>query len=290
MDNRRGSDLSSTPVPLPAQGRAALDQLRANLSRNRLPDRNTEHARQTGAQRAENSVAEAIESERFYYENLVHIPACSHFSPAQALLITQCEERAAVELLKHRCIRQVTMLEATGPHEKRKSMRAGPSAQSADVRLRKLGSVHENSLPLEKTQYDLIVLDLPRKKAQPTLDRDFYRECASRLTRDGLLSVQIASALPNHDHLIAMLSMLSEEFDVVRPYLAPVPQKGGLWMMACASHMQDPILASANMVETRLRERGVRGLLYYNGRTHQASMALPNFVRCAVARTGARWL
>ena len=59
-------------------------------------------------------------------------------------------------------------------------------------------------------------------------------------------------------------------------------------MMACASNMLDPAVLAAAAVDTRLSTRGITDLQFYNGSTHVAAMALPNFVRNAVLQTGVR--
>jgi spermidine synthase len=68
-------------------------------------------------------------------------------------------------------------------------------------------------------------------------------------------------------------------FDVVRPYVVFVPLYGALWSMACCSATLDPLAISADEVESRLAKRKVHELQYYNGQTHHAVFALPNFVR-----------
>ena len=70
--------------------------------------------------------------------------------------------------------------------------------------------------------------------------------------------------------------------------MVTVPLTGGTWMMACASNTLDPASLSAAWVDTRLATRSIVDLQHYNGSTHPAAMALPNFVRTAVAQTGAR--
>ena len=78
------------------------------------------------------------------------------------------------------------------------------------------------------------------------------------------------------------LSALSSAVAIVRPYMVTVPLSGGPWMMACASNTLDPAMLPAAAVDTRLSVLGIADLQFYNGSTHAATMALPNFVRTAV--------
>ena len=54
--------------------------------------------------------------------------------------------------------------------------------------------------------------------------------------------------------------------------------------MAVASDSTDPALLSSETVDARIAERGLGGLQLYNGATHQALLAQPNFVRDLLAR------
>ena len=47
--------------------------------------------------------------------------------------------------------------------------------------------------------------------------------------------------------------------------------------------MLDPRALEPRKVERIIAERGVGGLQYYNGDTHRAVFALPNYVRALVA-------
>lgn len=54
--------------------------------------------------------------------------------------------------------------------------------------------------------------------------------------------------------------------------------------MGMASDTTDPARLSADEVDARLAARGIRDLQLYNGATHHALLAQPNFVRELLAR------
>ena len=54
-------------------------------------------------------------------------------------------------------------------------------------------------------------------------------------------------------------------------------------MMACCASLLDPRSMSPRDVERRIGQRGLTDLQFYNGETHRAAFALPNFVRALVA-------
>jgi spermidine synthase len=56
-----------------------------------------------------------------------------------------------------------------------------------------------------------------------------------------------------------------------------------MWMMACCSALLDPRGMTPLQVDRRVAQRGIADLQFYNGDTHRAAFALPNFVRTLIA-------
>lgn len=221
--------------------------------------------------------------EFFYHENLVHPAAITHPGPRRALVIGGGDGGSAEELLKYRSIESVTLVEL--------------DEAVVEIARRWFGSVHRGALDdprlvlriqdglqfVRDTRecFDLIVLDLtdPGGPSEPLYTPEFYAACADRLEAGGALTLHIASPVAHPERVRAGLANLRSAFPVVTPYLASIPLYGGLWMMACASSGLDPRSIDADEVDRRLRGRGVADLQYYNGATHVAATALPNFVR-----------
>lgn len=225
--------------------------------------------------------------EFFYHENLVHLAGITHPAPERALIVGGGDGGSAEELLKYPSMRKVTLAEI--------------DVAVVDVARKYLRSVHKGSLDdprldlrivdgfafVRETSetYDQIVLDLtdPGGPSLELYTPEFYRACASRLTSLGAMTLHVASPVAHPDRIRHVLTGLRSAFAVVTPYLVPVPLYGGMWMMACCSATLDPRKLSAPEVDRRLAQRGIADLQYYNGETHRASLALPNFVRALVA-------
>ena len=225
--------------------------------------------------------------EFFYHENLVHLAAISHPLPRRALIIGGGDGGSAEELLKYPSMTAVTLCEI--------------DAAVVDISRRYLQQVHHGALDDPRLtleiadgfayvrnsteQFDLIVLDLtdPGGPSAPLYTADFYRACARRLGPGGAMTLHIASPVAHPERIRDGLARLREAFPVVAPYLASIPLYGGLWMMACAAVTLDPRRMSAAEVDRRIAGRGLARLQYYNGDTHLAALALPNFVRDLVA-------
>ena len=227
------------------------------------------------------------QDEFFYHENLVHTSAVTHPSPERALIVGGGDGGSAEELLKHPSVKKVTLAEI--------------DMAVVDVARKYLGSVHKGSLDdprltlrigdgfafVRETAetFDLIVLDLtdPGGPSLELYTPEFYRACAAQLAPLGALTLHVASPVAHPDRIRQTLVGLRSAFSIVTPYLTSVPLYGGLWMMACCSASLDPRKLSAPEVDRRLSQRAIADLQYYNGDTHRASLALPNFVR-ALAR------
>ena len=116
----------------------------------------------------------------------------------------------------------------------------------------------------------------------PALDLytvEFYQACRRVLNPGGVLSLHLGSPIHLPKTMARIAASLGPVFPIVRPYLQYVPLYGTLWCMAMASDSVDPALLDAASVDARLQERQLHALQLYNGATHQALLAQPNFVR-----------
>jgi spermidine synthase len=225
--------------------------------------------------------------EFFYHENLVHVAAVTHPQPERALVIGGGDGGSAEEILKHPSIKSVTLAEI--------------DLAVVDISRKYLQAVHRGALDDPRLTlriedgfayvrnssdvFDLIVLDLtdPGGPSKPLYTPEFYRACAARLSPMGALTLHIASPVAHPERIRATLANLRSAFAIVCPYLTSIPLYGGMWMMACCSALLDPRTMTPRDVERRIAQRELAHLQFYNGDTHRAAFALPNFVRALVA-------
>jgi spermidine synthase len=225
--------------------------------------------------------------EFFYHENLVHIAAVTHPQPERALIVGGGDGGSAEEILKHPSIKSVTLAEI--------------DLAVVDISRKYLQAVHRGALDDPRLDlriedgfayvrnsadtFDLIVLDLtdPGGPSKPLYTPEFYRACAARLSPMGALTLHIASPVAHPERIRATLANLRSAFAIVCPYLTSVPLYGGLWMMASCSALLDPRTMTPREVERRIAQRNLTHLQFYNGDTHRAAFALPNFVRALVS-------
>ena len=225
--------------------------------------------------------------EFFYHENLVHIAAVAHPQPERALIVGGGDGGSAEEILKHPSIKSVTLAEI--------------DLAVVDISRKYLQAVHRGALDDPRLDlriedgfayvrsgndtFDLIVLDLtdPGGPSKPLYTPEFYRACAARLSPMGALTLHIASPVAHPERIRATLANLRSAFAIVCPYLTSVPLYGGMWMMASCSALLDPRTMTPREVERRIAQRNLTHLQFYNGDTHRAAFALPNFVRALVS-------
>ena len=225
--------------------------------------------------------------EFFYHENLVHVAAVTHPQPERALIIGGGDGGSAEELLKHPSIKSVTLVEI--------------DLAVVDIARKYLQAVHRGALDDPRVtlriedgfafvrstteQFDLIVLDLT-DAGGPSLELytpEFYRACAARLSLMGAMTLHIGSPVAHPERIRATLGHLRGAFTTVAPYVTSVPLYGGMWMMACCAALLDPRGMTPLQVDRRVSQRALADLRYYNGDTHRAAFALPNFVRALIS-------
>jgi spermidine synthase len=227
--------------------------------------------------------------EFFYHENLVHVAAVAHSGPRSALVIGGGDGGSARQLLKHRGMARVVLVEL--------------DAKVVEIARTYLHAVHQGALDdprlalrigdgLEYVRagaggerFDLIVLDLtdPVGPAAALYTDAFFAACKALLRPEGALSLHLGAPDYQKDRLLGVLRNLRAVFAKVEPYFLFVPLYGSLWGMACASDAASPSVFEPKDVELRLRERGIGALQYYNGEVHRAQFALPNYLRVLLA-------
>lgn len=218
-----------------------------------------------------------------YHENLVHVAAVSHTEPARVLIVGGGDGGAAREVLRHRCVARVDVVELDAMVVKfaKTYLPTVHGDAFSNPRLKLHIGDGKHWLENTSTTYDLIILDLtdPMGHAHALYTVEFYRTCRSRLNPGGILALHVESpiARPNTCHRI--VKTLEAAFPRVRPYLVFVPTYGTVLAMATASLDVDPARLPADEVESRLASRGISGLQYYNGAMHCAAFALPNYLR-----------
>ena len=225
--------------------------------------------------------------EFFYHENFIHPAAVTHPAPQKALIIGGGDAGSAEELLKHPSIKSVTICEL--------------DQVVIDVAKAHFQSVHHDIFAQPKLElhigdgvryiestadrFDLIYLDLtdPAGLAEALYQQKFYADCKQVLIEGGELTLHIGSPFSHPVRVKSSLENLRSIFKFVTPYFVHIPAYGATWGFAIASDNQNPVNISAAEINARLGPRAIGDRQFYNGETHHAMLALPEYIRNLIA-------
>ena len=222
-----------------------------------------------------------------YHENLIHPAASAHAGPKNVLIIGGGDGGSSEEVLKHPSVEQVTMVEIDADVIKVAKEHFG-TVHNGVFDNPKLRVLIEDGLQFVRDtteKFDLVVLDLndPMGPAESLYSTAFFQQCRSILAPGGALTLHLGSPAAQPAQVAEISGRLNSVFRIVRPYTMFIPLYGSLWGMACASDKLDPKSFTADEIDRRIEHRKLTELRYYNGETHEAVFALPNFVRDMVA-------
>lgn len=222
-----------------------------------------------------------------YHENLIHPAATAHAGPKNVLIIGGGDGGSSEEVLKHPSVEQVTMVEIDAEviRVAKEHFGAVHNGVFDNPKLRVLIEDGLRFVRETKEKFDLVVLDLndPMGPAEPLYSTEFFQQCRAILAPGGALTLHLGSPAAQAPQVAEISGRLNSVFRIVRPFTMFVPLYGSLWAMACASDKLDPKSFTADEIDRRIEHRKLIELQYYNGETHEAVFALPNFVRDMVA-------
>lgn len=226
--------------------------------------------------------------EFFYHENLVHPAAITHPAPKQVLIIGGGDGGSAEEILKHPSVERVVLaeLDAGVIEIARKHFHAVHRGALDDARVEvRIGDgmafVRESGL-----RWDLVYLDLtdPIGPAEALYTAAFFTDCKRALNNGGALVLHIGSPFSHAERVRTSVVALRGVFGNVTPYFAHVPIYGAVWGFAVASDTLAPGSLDPAQVAACLDKRNIGDRQFYNGATHQAMLALPEYLSESLGR------
>jgi len=221
--------------------------------------------------------------EFFYHENLVHPTAIAHPNPRRALVIGGGDGGSSEELLKHSTLEVVHMAELDPEVIEVAKARFASVHRGAFDNPRLKVTVGDGLAYLRGTtaRYDIVTMDLtdPVGPSVELYSPETFALARSAMAPGGALTLHLGSPFSHARRVRHALDNLRRVFQVVTPYFVHIPVYGSIWGFACASDTLDPRALDPPEVDRRIAARGVGDLQYYNGETHRAVFALPNYVR-----------
>jgi spermidine synthase len=231
-------------------------------------------------------IQSAQADEFIYHESLVQPAMALHPAPRDVLILGGGEGATAREVLRHRGVRRVTMVDIDEQIVKlcRRHLAAWHRGAFADARLRLRIDDAQRFLGQTAERFDVIISDLPTpahpRGALWKLYREPFYERVRRCMRpEGVFVAQAGSgSYPQLGFHATLARTLRRFFRVVRPYTAHVPSFDGPWAFLLCSQGADPRVLGAAAVDKRLGSARQR-LRFYDGETHQGLFHPPKYIR-----------
>ncbi|MCB4755786.1 MAG: polyamine aminopropyltransferase [Elusimicrobia bacterium] len=213
--------------------------------------------------------------EYIYHEALVHPAVLSHTNPQSVLIMGGGEGATVRELLKHKTIQKIVMVDIDGEVVDFCKKHLQPWHQGAFNHPKTELIIGDAKKFIETTdrRFDIIISDLPSPieggPAYMLYTTEFYHDLTRRLTPGGLFVMQAGSGNLLQFELHQVLhSTLRQIFKIVRPFYAHVPSFDVPWAFMIASNTTDPLSLDAKKVEALLKKRVKGNLKFYDGMTH----------------------
>ena len=217
--------------------------------------------------------------EFIYHEMIAHVPLFSHKLPENILIIGGGDGGTAREVLKHKTVKNVDMVEID--EEVVIAAKEFLPTISCELDNPKLNLIFKDGIEFIKNKrnlYDIIIIDStdPINVGEGLFTTEFYNDCFNALKEDGILTNQSESPFHSQDWVVNIYKKLKNVFPIVKMYKAEVPTyPSGIWSFAFCSKNVSPI---DNFQKERFKEYNLQ-LKYYNEEIHKAAFALPNFVK-----------
>jgi len=219
--------------------------------------------------------------EYIYHEALVHPALIRHQNPRNALVLGAGEGASIRELLKHKSIECIVGIDIDEELIDLVKQHLPEWHQGAfeDKRFKLVITDALDYLGRHAGLYDVIISDLTdpglNSPANQLYTKEFYDLVKVNLSGGGVMVIQSQAADPGSHWHHAVFNTLKSSFKNVLPYYIYLESFRSLWSFMLASD------ASFNKIDVDkvIDERGVEGLKFYDGTTHNWMFFSPPYVK-----------
>jgi spermidine synthase len=229
-------------------------------------------------------VQSSLYDEFIYHESLVHPVMITHPNPKKVLILGGGEGATAREVLRHRGVREVVMVDIDEEVIRVVKEYLPEMSQGAfdDPRLRLVIDDGRKFLERVNDKYDVVILDLtdPLEGGPSYLlyTLEFYRIVRDRLSDGGLMVTQATSTHYALRTFATIYKTVASVFPVAKAYHVYVPSFDSTWGFVIGSLGPDPTSLTPDEVNRRISERINGELRFYDGYMHRALFTLPKHV------------
>lgn len=237
-------------------------------------------------------VVQTTEKDEFvYHEMMAHVPLLAHGKARQVLIVGGGDGGMLREVLKHRTVEQVTMVEIDNAVIEMAKKYLPNHSQGAfdDPRANIVIADGMDFVRDTGQSFDVIISDStdPIGPGEILFTDDFYAQCKRILNPGGIVVTQNGVAFFQLDEVRTTASRLSHHFSDTTFYSAAVPTYyGGIMTFAWGSNDAAIRHVDVQTFQHRFKSSGIN-TRYYTPEIHQASFALPRYIVDALDETKA---
>jgi spermidine synthase len=228
-------------------------------------------------------VVQTTEGDEFiYHEMLTHVPVLAHGNVRRVLIIGGGDGGMAREVLRHKSIESVTMVEIdAGVVEFSKSYL--PSLSNGafdDPRLNLVIADGADFMATASEQFDVIIIDStdPIGPGEVLFTESFYGHARDRLAEGGIMVTQNGVPFMQPDELTKTMQAFKQLFSDWGCYIAGIPTyAGGPMAFGWASQSASGRNVSIALLEQRFAEAALE-TRYYTPGVHKGAFGLPRYI------------
>lgn len=214
--------------------------------------------------------------EFIYHDMITHVPMFTHPNPKNVLVIGGGDGGTVREVLRHKGVESVTMVEIDGMVvEASKKFIPQTSSQLEDPRVKLHIQDGVKFVKESSETFDVIIVDSsePIGPATPLFNVDFYKDINARLTDSGIVVSQGESPYYDMKMQKVLVKILAEVFPKVHIYnYCNMSYPSGLWSFTYASKGLCPF---RDFDSSRVKER----FQYYSPEIHWGAFMVPQFMK-----------
>lgn len=230
------------------------------------------------------NIQSSTKDEWIYHESLVHPILFTHPEPKDVLIIGGGEGATAREVLKHRCVNKVIMVDIDNEivELSKKYLREMCENVFEDLRLELVFDDGRKLVEETDKIFDAIIIDVtdPLEGGLSYLlyTKEFYEKLYQRLSDNGILVTQATSTFYSIDCFSAIYNTMSNVFDITRAAHVWIPSYASTWGYVIGSKRYDPEELEVTNLEKEIKERKVKVLKFYTPKTHRSLFILPPYL------------
>ncbi|MDH5203084.1 MAG: polyamine aminopropyltransferase [Nitrospirota bacterium] len=235
----------------------------------------------------DNKIQSAEFDEFIYHEALVHPTMITHPEPKNILILGGGEGATLREVLKHPTVKKVMVVDI--------------DEEFVTVCKNYLENWHKNSfddkkvtliftdameyIKISKLKFDVIIADIsdPVEKgpAQFLYTREFYSTIKRTLKPNGIFVTHATEVqhFPDKSLSSDIVKTLFDIFPVAEFYYEYIPSFGSLWAFTAGSLKYSIKNMPSTTIKSRLKERRLNNLFYYDQETHKRLFFIPKYLR-----------